>query len=217
MPGLLFAALMWGLAFVGSAAESGLQNSFFAFDNGVGRGKWTAQQQAQTLKELGYAGIGYTGTDNLPEHLKVFAAHGLTVFSIYVHCYPSEEDACSPQLEKAIEQLKGSRTRLWLTVQGKSNDEKAARVVQSIVDVEAEHGVEVVLYPHYGLYIATAWDALRLLKKVDRKNVGLAINLCHELREGNAAELGDIIKESGGQSSGSSPSMARTTKAGGIS
>ena len=186
---------MWSPVLVSSSADGGLRNPFFAFDNGVGREAWTPQQQAEVLKELGYAGIGYTGTTDLPERLKAFHARNLTVFSLYVHCTPGSEAPYPPQLEKTVKQLEGTQTKLWLTVQGKTDDAEAALVVRSIADVADKDGVQVVLYPHFGFYVATARDALRLVKKVDRGNVGVAINLCHELRAGNASELGDIIKE----------------------
>jgi hypothetical protein len=49
-------------------STSRLTNAFFAFDNGVGREqKWLPAQQADTLKSLGYDGIGYTGTEIFAE------------------------------------------------------------------------------------------------------------------------------------------------------
>ena len=36
------------------------------------------------LKELGYAGIGYTGTQRIPEMLAALDAQGLKMFSTYV-------------------------------------------------------------------------------------------------------------------------------------
>jgi len=170
------------------------KNPFFAFDNGVGRGRWSPQQQADFLKELGYAGIGYTGTRDLPERLGVFKSRGLRVFSLYVHCYPGREEAYPPQLVEALEQLDGTGIMLWLTVQGKTNDEQAVRILRELADAAAPHGVKIALYPHFGFYVATARDALRLAKMTGRKNVGVSINLCHELRAGNTVQLGDIIK-----------------------
>jgi len=171
--------------------------AFFAFDNGVGRGQWSPQQQADVLKELGYAGIGYTGTDDLAERLRTFKARGLRVFSLYVHCYPGREEAYPRELVEAMKQLEGTGTMLWLTVQGKSTDEQAVRVLRELADAAARHGVRIALYPHFGNYVATTRDAVRLVKLADRKNLGVSINLCHELRSGNASQLGDIVKEAG--------------------
>ena len=192
---LLILVLIWISVLVSTAAEGELRNPFFAFDNGVGRGTWTPQQQAEVLNELGYAGIGYSGTTDLPERLRAFQARNLTVFNLYVPCTPGSEDPYPPQFQETVKQLEGTQTTLWLTVQGETDDEEAARVVRSIADVANRHGVQVALYPHFGFYVATARDALRLVRKVDRGNVGVTINLCHELRAGNASDLGDIIKE----------------------
>lgn len=178
-----------------SATDGGSQAPFFAFDNGVGRGRWAPEEQAKVLREIGYAGIGYTGTRDLVERLTAFKSKRMTVFSLYVHCRPGGENPYPAQLEETVKLLEGTQTMLWLTVQGKADDEEAARVVGHIADVAAEHGVKVALYPHHGFFVATARDALRIVKKADRKNLGVSINLCHELRSGNAGKLDDIIKE----------------------
>jgi len=175
-------------------AQAALPNLFFAFDNGVGRGTWTPKQQAETLKALGYAGIGYTGTADLPERVKAFGSQGLAIVSLYVPCRPGTRDRCPPRLEETLKRLEGTRTLLWLTVSGKTNDDEAATAVREIADKAGKYGVKVALYPHYGFHVATTADALRLVKKVGRKNVGVSINLCHELRSGNGAKLGEIVK-----------------------
>jgi len=53
----------------------------------------------------------------------------------------------------------------------------------------------VVLYPHKGFYLATAEQALALVGRVERANVGLTVNLCHELAAGNGARLPEIIRK----------------------
>ena len=170
------------------------KSPFFAFDNGVGRGQWSIIQQADVLKELGYAGIGYTGTTDLPERLRVFKSRGLKVFSLYVPCYPGREEAYAPELVEAMKHLKVTDTMLWLTVQGKTTDEQAVRVLRELSDAARPHGVKIALYPHFGFYVATTDDALRLAKQAQRKNLGVSINLCHELRSGNGARLSEIVK-----------------------
>ncbi|MBN2132387.1 MAG: sugar phosphate isomerase/epimerase [Sedimentisphaerales bacterium] len=200
--GQLSTTVLWGFSLslvlaqqLGAGdATRGPKNLFFAFDNGVGRGQWSPQQQADVLKELGYAGIGYTGTDDLPERLRTFKSRGLGVFSLYVHCYPGREEAYPRELVEAMKQLEGTGTMLWLTVQGQTTDEQAAGVLRELGDAAARHGVRIALYPHFGFYVATTEDAVRLVKLADRKNVGVSINLCHELRSGNAARLRDIVK-----------------------
>jgi sugar phosphate isomerase/epimerase/lysophospholipase L1-like esterase len=180
-----------------AAARSELNNPFFAFDNGIGRGRLTPEQQAKTLKKLGYAGIGYTGVRDLPRRIKAFKDCGLRVFNLYVGCNPSNKKRpYDPKLIDAMKQLEGTGAMLWLTVHGKTDDKRAAAVIRELADKAAKHGVKIALYPHFGYYIATAPQAIRLVKKVDRKNVGMTINLCHELKSGNGPKLPEIIKAS---------------------
>jgi sugar phosphate isomerase/epimerase len=171
-------------------------NPFFAFDNGTGRELgWLPAKQAAVLKQLGYDGIGYTGTENFAERRKAFAEQGLRIFNLYVPCFVDKPVAYDPKLQQAIPQLKDTGVDLWLTVQGKAPDDAAAvRVVRQIADDAAAAGVRVALYPHKGFFVATAEDALRILRQVDRPNLGVSINLCHELAAGNADRMDDIVK-----------------------
>lgn len=190
----LFLSVTLGQGLSAGEAKHVRKNLFFAFDNGVGRGQWSIAQQADLLKELGYAGIGYTGTNDLPERLRLFKSQGLRVFSLYVPCTPDREEAYSPQLVEAMKQLEGTNAMLWLTVSGKTTDRQTVRVLQELADAARPHGVKIALYPHFGLYVATTEDALRLAKLADRQNLGVSINLCHELRSGNGAKLSEIVK-----------------------
>jgi sugar phosphate isomerase/epimerase len=170
-----------------------LGNPFFAFDNGLG-GK-NPSEQAALLKQLGYDGIGYTGTGNFAARKKAFDEQGLKIFNLYVHAYVDRPDAYEAGLKEALPQLKGTGVDLWLTLQGKAPDDTAAvRVVREIADEAAAHGVRIALYPHKDFFVETAEEALRIVKQVDRPNVGLTINLCHELAAGNAGRMDGIVK-----------------------
>ncbi|MCH5374689.1 MAG: sugar phosphate isomerase/epimerase [Planctomycetes bacterium] len=178
-------ALLPPLTLAAEPAAIKLDNPFFAFDNGVGRSGWTPEQQAEVLAELGYAGIGYTGTGQIPERLAAFDRHGIKVFSIYVASHVSPDGpSYDAGLKTAIAQLKGRDTIIWLTVQGRADngEEQAVAVVGEIGDMAAEAGLRVALYPHVGFYVARVEDALRIVKKVDRQNVGASFNLCHFLK-----------------------------------
>ena len=171
-------------------------NAFFAFDNGVGRGQWPPAQQARVLKELGYDGIGYTGTDDLTNRFAAMQDGGLKIFSLYVRGVFDKPQRNEPGLTNAIRLLRRSEAILWLTVQGSKgeHDAEAAQLVREVADLAAAGGLRVALYPHIGFYVATADDALRVLQQVDRTNAGVTINLCHELMAGNAARLPQIIR-----------------------
>ncbi len=171
-------------------------NPFFAFDNGTGRDQHVPlDQQAKILKELGYAGIGFTGTQRIPEMLKALDANGLKMFSIYVDtCVDVGKPSYDPGLKTAIEQLKGRDTLIWLNMSGgKASsdklDDRAVAIVHEIADMAKQSKLRIALYPHVWFYIARVEDAIRLVKKVDRKNVGASFNLSHFLRTDDEKNL----------------------------
>ena len=167
---------------------------FFAFDNGVGRGELTPMQQATMLKELGYDGIGYTGTAQLAERQRAFADAGLSITSLYVACKLGAPAPCDAGLLESLPLLKDRGIALWLTVHGQGDDAAAAAAVRLVAEPAARIGVPVVLYPHHGFRIATAEQALPIVELLALPNVGLSINLCHELRAGNGPRLSQIIR-----------------------
>jgi sugar phosphate isomerase/epimerase len=178
---------------IASAAEQGLSNPFFAFDNGL----HGIQDPPKLLKELGYAGMGASGL-NVGSLVKQYEAAGLKVFSTYVGCHLDKTPPYDPQFKEAVRELKGTGVILWLTVLGGKygrDDEKAAAVVREIADLAEPSGLRIALYPHTGFYVATTADALRVVKKVDRKNVGATINLCHELMTDQGPILDATIRE----------------------
>jgi sugar phosphate isomerase/epimerase len=172
---------------------AGLSNPFFVFDNGLDG----IQNPPKVLKELGYAGMGASGL-KISGPVRQYQAEGLRVVSTYVGCQIGAPLALDSQWKPALRQLKGTGVILWLTVTGGKpgqDDAKAAAIVRQIADLAAESDLRVALYPHTGFYVATTADALRLVKKVDRKNVGVSINLCHELMTDRGEFLDATIQE----------------------
>ncbi|MCS7303854.1 MAG: sugar phosphate isomerase/epimerase [Thermoguttaceae bacterium] len=174
-------------------AEPAAPYQFFVFDNGI-RG---IADPPKVLKELGYAGVAWGGWNVAPV-VKQYQAHGLKVFSTYVSCHLDKTPAYDPAAKEAIAQLKGTDVILWLCVLGGKpgqEDEKALRVIREIADLAQAADLRVALYPHTGFYVATTADALRLVRQVDRKNVGVTINLCHELMTDQGPKLSQTIRE----------------------
>jgi sugar phosphate isomerase/epimerase len=188
-------AIALGLSLPGGvvpAAEPGLSNPFFAFDNGL----HGIADPSQLLKQLGYAGMGASGL-NVSGLVKRYQEAGLKVFSTYVGCNLDKTPTYDPQFKKCVEELKGTDVILWLTVLGGKrgqDDEKAVAVVREIADLAATGGLRVALYPHTGFYVATTADALRLVKQAERKNLGATINLCHELMTDQGPQLDATIR-----------------------
>jgi sugar phosphate isomerase/epimerase len=90
---------------------------------------------------------------------------------------------------------------LWLFVLSKQHkpsspagDDRAVEVIREIADMAAEAKLRVALYPHHAFWVERVEDAVRLAKKVDRKNVGVTFNLCHWLRVDDEKNMKSLIK-----------------------
>jgi sugar phosphate isomerase/epimerase len=167
-----------------SAALYGLDHRFYAFDNGTGRDqKLPLEQQADLLARTGYAGMGiFTGTQRIPDMLAALDARKLRLLSIYVHSYADgRAEAIDPGIPQAVRDLAGRDTMILLTVQGRGAgaEERAVENVRRVADLAAEHSLRVCLYPHVNFYVETTADALRVMRKAGRPNVGVALNLQH--------------------------------------
>ena len=191
------------VAILGSAAETQVTWPFFAFDNGTGGSKVPFDQQAKMLKGLGYDGIAYGGTQRIPEMLAALDDQGLKMLSIYVGVNVSAkrgQPPYPPGLKTAIEQLKGRDTQIWLFIKGgksasANRDDQAVAVLREVADMADRSGLRVAIYPHVGFYAERVENALRLIKKADRKNLGLCFNLCHFLKLDNEKNLDARLKE----------------------
>jgi sugar phosphate isomerase/epimerase len=174
--------------------------NFFAFDNGVGRGVWPAARQAETVKSLGYDGIhyNYTNPADFAEKIAACKAVDLPISAMYIYTFVNKPGASyDPGIKEVIRMLKGSKTMIWLTLRdGKrgAEDEMAASIVREIALLAKDSGLEVSIYPHAGFYVASAEEAVRVAKIAGMPNVGVSINLCHELFAGNSERLPEVVK-----------------------
>ena len=181
---------------------------FFAFDNGVGRGKWPAEKQAATLKALGYDGISYNYTDNkdLETWIRVYGEAKLKIFALYIHTFPEKNEAhWSPDLRDAIGLLKGSETVLWITfreakVKG-DYDEACVKIARDLGDLAQAAGLRVAIYHHAGFYVATALDSRRIARRAAHPAVGASFNLCHEFMTGNGGKALETLRAVGPEAS----------------
>ena len=122
----------------------------------------------------------------------------MPIHAVYIYTFLGKPgNAYDPGVKEMIRMLKGSQTIVWMTLRdGKrgQQDSEAAGIVREIAAMAAESGVKVSLYPHAGFYVATAEDAVRVARLVNLPNVGVTINLCHELFAGNAERLDQVVK-----------------------
>ena len=109
-----------------------------------------------------------------------------------------KEPAYAADVKAKIRKLAGPDAVFWVLVKGsrdKSQDERAAAIIRDLAAVAAENGVRTAIYPHAGNYLATAREALRVVKQVNRPDVGLTLALFHELAADQEPDLPRIIEE----------------------
>ncbi len=202
MPLLRYASVLSILAWVCSAAADSpvpLPNPFFAFSNCCS--EMPLDEQVEWLADLGYAGIGWSGTERIPEALRALDARQLRMVSLYVvvNVDPGAPPY-DPGLKAAMEHLHGRDTVIWLQVNGgtpsaNTSDDRAVPLLREIAAMADAAGLRVALYPHVGCYVARVEDAVRLAKKVDRANLEVTFNLCHFLKLDDEKNLSQRIRD----------------------
>jgi sugar phosphate isomerase/epimerase len=167
---------------------------FFAMDTGIS-GQPVAV--AATLHDLGYDGLGGSGTNIRPAR-EALDARKLRLWNVYLTLkFEAGAPAVTPGLRTLITDLKGHSSTLWIAVQAVSGggDQVAVAALREIAGVAAESEVRVSLYPHTGFWLSRFSGAADLAEKVERENVGITFNLCHWLKvEGDVDPIPDIRK-----------------------
>jgi len=152
-----------------AANGKGLNNPFFPYSVGL---------SAEARRELGYAPMSY----------------------MYVVVKVNEDPPYDPKVKDQMKKLAGPNAIVWPMVQGnratpKETDAKAAAVLTELADMAAQFKLNVAVYPHAGYYLGTAAEAYRVVKQVDRKNLGVTLTLCHDLMAGNGDKLPGIVEQ----------------------
>jgi len=182
--------------------ETAGPNPFFAMDTATDPKRFSAAEQVEMVRELGYAGIGSTAGKGVGEMLGELDKSGLRLFCVYlgVNIDPDQQKY-GPELKETIEVLKGRNAILWLFLTSKQHkpsspagDSLAVEILREVADMAAEAGLRVAIYPHYGFWCERVEDAVRVAKKVDRRNVGVTFNLCHWLRVDDEKHLKPLLE-----------------------
>lgn len=180
-------------------------NPFFAFcmDTHDSK-KRSLAEQAALLSDLGYAGAGHLWFDSVAERLATLDAVGLRLFQIYlrVNVGPGAAEPYDPRLGEILPLLKARDTMLAVLMSGgkpsdASLDQGAVSILREMADLAKLHGVKLALYPHTGDWLERVEDAVRLVRKTGRPNIGVMFNLCHFLKAEDEKNLKSAIELAG--------------------
>lgn len=189
-----------------AAATADADNPFFVFDNGLrGEGLSTIDAQLDLVRQIGFAGLSWR-TDS-PERIQQVLAgarqRGLRLYVIYCNLELKDGKLVyDPRLRSMIPLCKGAGTMLWPNLTSRQfkrsapeGDPIAVAGLRELADLCDPYGVRIAIYPHVNMWVHRVEDALRVVKKVDRKNVGLTFNLCHALLDDAEARIPALIEE----------------------
>lgn len=173
------------------AVKGGFKNPFGAMNTCVDRPKHPIRQhQVEMLEKLGFDGYGDSGANakDLKKTIEELEKRGMKLYNTYVgvNIDPGKK---VPNFRPALEVLKGSGAMLWINVNSKKHkhsdpagDARAVEILRGVADMAHEYGVKIALYPHFGWWLESVEDAIRITEKVNRRNLGVTFNLCHWLR-----------------------------------
>ncbi len=190
--------------------DKGLTNPFFAMDTGtIDEAHKTAKSQAEMVKELGYAGIGYWernpagATDGLREMLGELDRCGLKAYPVYFTIKLEEpNEKYMPLIAESIRLLAGREAIVWLAItsdvyqrSSSAGDGKAVSIIREIAGLANKNGIGVALYPHVDFWLERVDDAVRVAAKANRRNVGVTFNLYHWLKTDRPTNMEAAIKK----------------------
>ena len=169
-----------------------LSNPFFAMDTGTHDATHkTPEDQVALARETGFAGVGptYRNDPDLQQWITACDKYHEKLFALYMPLQLDDVSGSLKSIQKAAEALHGRETLLWLFVTDKENqpsatnhDAEAVLALQEVAQIAKNAGLRVALYPHMGVYVQRVEDAVRLVEKTRRDNVGVTFNLCHWLK-----------------------------------
>lgn len=173
-----------------------MQTALYAMDTCFyhAHGRYSPPARAAMLKELGYAGTNATLWDDrawsdLPVLLKALDSHALALSAIYVTLDVSTGEI-DPRLPGVLERLQGRGALVELALRGTGEydkpsapraDTRAADLINRVADLAGDHGLRLSLYPHGNFWLERLEDAVRVLMRVNRDDIGVTFNLFHWL------------------------------------
>ena len=186
---LALLVLAVNVSFAAANDSESFHPKFYAFENGCRFGSY--EDEAKTLKELGYDGINqiHSGGDKLAQRVAAYDEVGLKVLSVYLNV----DD--KPIAADVVEPLANRDAMIELTV--RKMTPKTVEAVRQTAEMAAGMKIRVALYPHAGFAVAKMPQAMDLIKKVDHPNLGVMFNLCHFLKSEMAEDLESVLENAG--------------------
>jgi sugar phosphate isomerase/epimerase len=189
----------------GSAKGRKLDNIFYCFNNAMTLPNAPSDftEQAKLVKKLGLDGFGAKGEENYFAFRKALDQVGVKIPEIYIPFnLEPEKPAYNPLLKELIKDSGNRDLLVSLHLHSekfKNNKEDGdlqfAKSLTELADFAAQYKVKLAIYPHVAFYCETMDHTLKLVKMVNRPNLGAVFNLCHFLKVEGAENMEEKAKE----------------------
>jgi sugar phosphate isomerase/epimerase len=191
-----------------SNAPALMPNPFYVMDTAFAppfrHPKLTMGGSFEMIKELGFAGVGWTekAPSEVKSDVEELEKRGMRMYAIYFrgNITSDGELTVSERMPAIMDVLKGHDTLLWLHISGKGPDFETLTVqspavvkLRGLAEAAKGRGLKIALYPHLGEWIEKFGNALRLAELVDHPNLGVSFNLCHCLATGDEANIPALL------------------------
>ncbi len=189
---LLLFALMTHTSSFGQAQQ--LDNVFYCFNNcfrSLPNAPEGFDEQAAMIKKLGYDGLaGHESIDyfglrqaldkvgvEMPEYYAAISVNDI------------DEIVYNKSLKEILRDSKDRNLLLTLHLHSekymnnqKEGDKLFVKGIRELADYCAPLNIKIAIYPHVSFYCEELAHSVKLVKKIDRKNVGTVFNTCHLLK-----------------------------------
>lgn len=152
-------------------------------------------QIASIMKEIGYANVALSCQPRqFDEKMKAYRDAGLRVGAVYVGWTTDGRSASlNIPIDKVFEHLRNSGAVVMIHTSAapgvKVTDKRIAEQLLPLAKQAQKAGVTIAIYPHFGNLLPTIESAIRVANAVDHPSLGVCFNLCHFLKQHDAADL----------------------------
>jgi sugar phosphate isomerase/epimerase len=196
---ILGSILLASFIIMACSTEKELDNIFYCFNNGVRtlpNAPVGFEAQATLVKRLGYDGLAGHLEDDYYELRTAMDKVGIEMPEMYIAMNIVDGKITYHEALKSI--LEHSKNRDLLvalhlhadefTGSKSEADELFINGMRELSDFAAPLNINIAIYPHVNFYCETLEHAFSLAERIDRKNAGITLNLCHLLKvEGDQA------------------------------
>jgi sugar phosphate isomerase/epimerase len=168
-----------------------------------GLNKISPKEQVQILSKYGYDGIvlkSETKEDfnNIDEFIGLTEnGNKIKIISIFERYNFNDSVNRRERWKEVVDKIADKEIQLWVIFGKKVDgitDDFVEQKLREINLYAAQKKVAVILYPHSDTYISSAEQALLFVKKINDKNLKLALHLYHEVRAGNGSRIDQVFE-----------------------